>query len=46
MVGMARRARVAAGGMIFHCLNRGNERRELFADRAGYAAFGADITLC
>jgi putative transposase len=25
--------------MIFHCLNRGNERRELFADRGDYAAF-------
>ena len=25
--------------MIFHCLNRGNDRRELFADDADYAAF-------
>jgi putative transposase len=25
--------------MIFHCLNRGNEKRELFADRGDYAAF-------
>jgi putative transposase len=25
--------------MIFHCLNRGNDRRELFADNGDYAAF-------
>jgi len=25
--------------VIFHCLNRGNDRRELFADDADYAAF-------
>jgi hypothetical protein len=25
--------------MVFHCLNRGNDRRELFADDADYAAF-------
>ena len=25
--------------MIFHCLNRGNDRRELFSDDADYAAF-------
>lgn len=36
---MPRRARIAPGGMVFHCLNRGNERRELFADRGDYAAF-------
>jgi REP element-mobilizing transposase RayT len=36
---MLRSARIAPGGVIFHCLNRGNDRRELFADDAGYAAF-------
>jgi putative transposase len=25
--------------MVFHCLNRGNDRRELFFDDADYAAF-------
>jgi putative transposase len=34
-----RRARKAPGGVIFHCLNRGNDRRELFADQEDYAAF-------
>ena len=37
--GMPRSARIAPGGVIFHCLNRGNDRRELFADDADYAAF-------
>ena len=36
---MPRSARIAPGGVIFHCLNRGNDRRELFADDADYAAF-------
>jgi len=36
---MPRSARIAPGDMIFHCLNRGNDRRELFADDADYAAF-------
>ena len=36
---MPRGARKAPGGMVFHCLNRGNDRRELFADEADYAAF-------
>ena len=36
---MPRKARIAPGGVIFHCLNRGNDRRELFADDADYAAF-------
>jgi len=36
---MPRSARIAAGGVIFHCLNRGNDRPELFADDADYAAF-------
>ena len=36
---MPRSARIAPGGVVFHCLNRGNDRRELFADDADYAAF-------
>jgi putative transposase len=36
---MPRTARVAPGGVIFHCLNRGNDRRPLFDDAADYAAF-------
>ena len=36
---MPRAARIAPGGVIFHCLNRGNDRREIFADDADYAAF-------
>jgi putative transposase len=36
---MPRRARKAPGGVVFHCLNRGNDRRELFADDGDYAAF-------
>ena len=36
---MPRTTRIAPGGMIFHCLNRRNERQELFADAADYAAF-------
>lgn len=36
---MPRGARKAPGGVVFHCLNRGNDRRELFADEADYAAF-------
>lgn len=36
---MPRTARIAPGGFIFHCLNRGNDRRELFADEGDYAAF-------
>ncbi len=26
-------------GMVFHVLNRGNDRREIFDDRADYEAF-------
>lgn len=36
---MPRSARVAPGGVIFHCLNRGNDRRTLFDDDGDYAAF-------
>ncbi|MHB1158252.1 MAG: transposase [Phycisphaerales bacterium] len=36
---MARNARQQPGGVVFHVLNRGNERREIFADDADYAAF-------
>ena len=36
---MPRGARIAPGGVVFHCLNRGNDRRELFADQADFAAF-------
>ena len=36
---MPRSARVAPGGYIFHCLNRGNDRQTLFDDEGDYAAF-------
>jgi putative transposase len=36
---MPRVARVAPGGMVFHVLNRGNDRRELFDDHGDYEAF-------
>ncbi len=36
---MPRAARVAPGGVVFHVLNRGNDRREIFADQADYEAF-------
>src|SRR5690349_2925902 len=36
---MPRRARKAPGGVVFHCLNRGNDRREIFSDPEDYAAF-------
>ncbi len=36
---MPRAARIAPGGMVFHVLNRGNDRREIFDDRADYVAF-------
>ena len=36
---MPRTARIAPGGMIFHCLNRGNDRRQVFDDDADFAAF-------
>jgi len=38
-LGMPRRARKAPGGMVFHCINRGNDRREIFDDWGDYAAF-------
>ena len=37
--GMPRRARKAPGGMVFHCINRGNDRREISDDWGDYAAF-------
>jgi putative transposase len=36
---MPRTARVAPGGFVFHILNRGNERRELFEADSDYLAF-------
>lgn len=36
---MPRAARVAPGGMVFHVLNRGNDRRTLFETADDYAAF-------
>jgi hypothetical protein len=41
---MPRRARKAPGASFFHCLNRGNDRRELFADAGDYAAFERVMT--
>ena len=39
MIPMPRVARVAPGGVISHCLNRGNDRRDLFAGDGDFAAF-------
>jgi len=36
---MPRSARQQPSGVVFHALNRGNERRELFEDAADYDAF-------
>jgi putative transposase len=36
---MPRTARVAPGGYVFHVLNRGNERREIFEAAGDYLAF-------
>ena len=36
---MPRSARTAPGGVVFHCLNRGNDRGEIFAKDGDYAAF-------
>ena len=36
---MPRSARVAPGGVIFHCLNRGNNRDAIFDKPGDYAAF-------
>jgi putative transposase len=36
---MARSARKAPGGFVFHVLNRGVGRRELFSEESDYAAF-------
>ena len=36
---MPRLARIAPGGVIFHCLNRGNARRDLFDDDGDFATF-------
>ena len=34
---MPRAARLAPGGMIFHVLNRGNDRRDLLGDNEEFA---------
>ena len=36
---MPRAARIAPGGMVFHVLNRGNDRRTIFEDSGDYEAF-------
>ena len=36
---MPRTARIAPGGFVFHVLNRGNDRRELFTRDSDYLAF-------
>ncbi len=36
---MPRTARIAPGGVVFHCINRGNDRREVFSSDEDYAAF-------
>ncbi len=36
---MPRTARVAAGGMVFHVINRANARTRIFGKEADYAAF-------
>ena len=36
---MPRNARIAPGGVVFHCLNRGNDRRNIFEDDGDFAAF-------
>ena len=36
---MPRTSRIAPGGTIFHCLNRGNNRNEIFAADGDFAAF-------
>ena len=40
---MARTARVAPGGMVFHVLKRGVGRRRIFDRDADYAAFEAIV---
>jgi len=39
ITGMPRAARIAPGGVVFHVLNRGNDRRRIFDDRGDYEAF-------
>lgn len=36
---MPRTARAAQGGLIYHVLNRGNDRKQIFHEDADYAAF-------
>ena len=36
---MPRTARMTPGGVIFHCLNRGNDRRPIFDNDEDFAAF-------
>ena len=38
---MLRTNRIAPGGRVFHVLNRGNARAEIFADEADHRAFEA-----
>ena len=41
---MPRTARIAPGGYVFHVLNRGNERREIFEADGDYLAFLRALT--
>jgi putative transposase len=41
---MPRSNRVAPPGIVFHVLNRGNDRRQIFDDDADYAAFERVLT--
>src|SRR5271156_1127949 len=36
---MPRNVRSAPGDVVFHCLNRGNDRGEIFSKEGDYAAF-------
>jgi putative transposase len=36
---MPRTRRIAPGGIVFHCINRGNDGREIFGQNPDYAAF-------
>jgi putative transposase len=39
LLAMGRQPRLIADGLIYHALNRGNNRQPVFADHADYAAF-------
>lgn len=43
---MPRSARIAPGGVVFHVLNRGNARSDIFDDAADYAAFEKTLAEC